>query len=206
MTETNLLTRLYKQRLQRRRIFAAAGSTGLAALTLAACSAASRRSQRGSTEEGPQSAAGKPRLGGMFHAATALNPNSIDPQKPKGDGAHLVARSVMSRPFRTKTSADPKVALSQTLENDLALSAESPDAVTWTLKLRRDAKFQNIPPVNGHAVEAEDFRASFQRALTLPGSLVASFFAMIDKDQIEAPATDTVVFKRKATTRSSPSA
>ena len=51
------------------------------------------------------------------------------------------------------------------MESELGVSAESPDAVTWTIRLRPDATFHDVPPVNGRAVEAEDVKATFARAL-----------------------------------------
>jgi len=103
----------------------------------------------------------------------------------------------MSRLFQHKTAADPSVALNMVLQNDLAISAESPDAVTWTVKLRTDATFQNIAPVNGRGVEAEDVKSTFIRGLTMPDSAVKADLLMMDAKQIEAPAKDTVVFKLK---------
>jgi peptide/nickel transport system substrate-binding protein len=81
------------------------------------------------------------------------------------------------------------------LVNDLALQSESPDAVTWTFKLRPQAKFHDVPPVNGHEVEAEDVKATFVRALTSPANPTRGTLNMIDPNQIETPASDTVVFK-----------
>jgi peptide/nickel transport system substrate-binding protein len=50
---------------------------------------------------------------------------------------------------------------------DLAESWDQPDDLTWVFKLRRDAKFHNIPPVNGRAATAEDVKFSFERELAL---------------------------------------
>ena len=101
----------------------------------------------------------------------------------------------MSLLFRFKLGPDPQTAVNHDIENDLAISAESPDAMTWTVKLRPDTRFQNVPPVNGHAVEAEDIRATFARALTLPQNPSRGTLSMIDPNQITTPAKDTVVFK-----------
>lgn len=185
-----------RKQLGRRRALTVAGSLGLAGIA-AACSTSGRSAPGSKTGAAPQAGAGTPRAGGIFHSSLGLNPVSLDAQKVKGGAAHLVSGAAMSRLFRTKTAPDPKVGLSQEIENDLAVSAESPDAVTWTIKLRPDAKFHDIAPVNGHAVESEDIKATFQRAVTLTGSLAAPYLKMIDKDQIQTPANDTVVFKLK---------
>lgn len=104
--------------------------------------------------------------------------------------------AVLSRLLRYKSGADPQVTANYELENDLAIHNESPDGTTWTFKLRPDAKFQNVPPVNGHAVEAEDIKASFVRALD-PKNPNRGALGMIDANQIETPSNDTVVFKLK---------
>src|SRR5437762_587526 len=75
----------------------------------------------------------------------------------------------------------------------LAVSAESPDAITWTLKLRTDVKWQNVAPVNGHPFEAEDVKASWTRALTIKGNPFAGAIDMLDPTQITTPAKDTVI-------------
>jgi len=107
-----------------------------------------------------------------------------------------VVGGAQSRIFRIKTGTDPKVYADHDIESDLGLSAESPDAVTWTIKLRPDAKFHNIAPVNGHPVEAEDIRATFLRALDpATNNPNRGSLTMIDQAQIQTPDKSTVVFR-----------
>ncbi len=95
-----------------------------------------------------------------------------------------------------KTSTDPTTINDHVTIPDLGMSAESPDAITWTVKLRTDAKFQNVAPVNGHAVEAEDIKATFQRALDpATASPNRGQLDMMDASQITTPDKQTVVFK-----------
>src|SRR5581483_1757334 len=63
-------------------------------------------------------------------------------------------------------------------------------------KLRPDAKFHNVAPVNGHAVEAEDMKATFTRALN-PATNNPNRGALdfINAAQITTPDKQTVVFK-----------
>ena len=102
----------------------------------------------------------------------------------------------MSRLFRFKAGWDVQASNNHDTEPDLGLSLESPDALTWTIKLRQGVKFQNIAPVNGHAVEPEDIKATFTRALDAANPNRGSL-DMIDPTQIQTPALDTIVFKLK---------
>ncbi|HTE85319.1 MAG TPA: ABC transporter substrate-binding protein, partial [Dehalococcoidia bacterium] len=103
---------------------------------------------------------------------------------------------VYSRIFAFKTGLNPEAAADHDIEPDLGLSAESPDAVTWTIKLRPDAKFHNVAPVNGHPLEAEDVKATFVRAIDSANPNRGSL-DFIDPARIQAPDKSTVVFKLK---------
>jgi peptide/nickel transport system substrate-binding protein len=126
---------------RRSALSAAAGVAGLATLGLAGCS--SMRSS--SAGAGPVSD-GSPQPGGIFHHAetsdTRLDPQTIG-------GGISAATPAFSRAFRFQSGPDPATCK---IEPDLAVSAESPNAITWTLKLRPDAKFHNVPPVNGPTI------------------------------------------------------
>lgn len=125
---------------------------------------------------------------------TAINPTTLDPQRTTSGISLDVVSYVMSRLFKFKSGLDPNAKDDTDIENDLAISIESPDAITWTIKLRPDTRFQNVAPVNGHAVEAEDIRASIARALD-PQNPSRTSFNMIDLGQVTTPAQDTVQFK-----------
>ncbi len=181
--------------LSRRRLLAATG-TVLGGISLAACG--SRAQSGGSAAKPAGGGAGAPQ--GTPHSGGTLNvylPYNapLDPQKVSNAAQQAVA-GTYSRVFRFKTSSDPAETANQDIENDLGISAESPDAVTWTIKLRPDARFHNIAPVNGHPVEAEDIKATFVRAFDPAtsdpnkGSL-----GMMDPAQIQTPDATTVVFK-----------
>jgi peptide/nickel transport system substrate-binding protein len=181
-----------RRRLTRRRLLVsgAAGAPAVLALGAAACSTkASPQSGRSAV-----STAAQPVTGGTFQGAATSN-SVLDAQKTSSGPAAIVS-GAQSRLFKFKTGIDPTVYANHDLEPDLALSAESPDAVTWTIKLRADAKFQNIPPVNGHAVEAEDIKATFLRGLDPATSNPnRGSLAMIDPAQIQTPDKQTVIFK-----------
>src|SRR6266705_1018501 len=101
-----------------------------------------------------------PQAGGVFHH-TETSDTRLDPMIIGGGTS--TATSAFSRLFRFQSGLDPAVSLQYKVEADLGLSAESPDAITWTVTMRPDAKFHHVAPVNGHAVEAEDVKATFTR-------------------------------------------
>lgn len=171
-----------------------AAGAGLASAGLVSCSSKSSRSNT----PGPaaQNSGGAPRSGGTYTDFSNINPPTFDPQRTPSVATIRCACAVMSRLFRFKPVADPVAQDIYDVQADLAASGESPDAMTWTVKLRPDARFQNVAPVNGHAVEAEDIKVSFSRALG-PENLNRGSFDMLDPAGIETPAKDTIVFKLK---------
>jgi peptide/nickel transport system substrate-binding protein len=194
MGEQNYWTKLAGRPATRRRVLASA-AIGAAGIAMASCSSAGKKSQSaGTAGQASSQNTGTPQGGGTFSGYLGSN-FPLDPHKLSGS-AHVVTAGVYSRVFRYKSGPDPKVYTDHDSEPDLGLSAESPDAITWTVKLRTDAKFQNIAPVNGHPVEAEDVKATFTRALDpVTGSPNRGTLNMIDPAQIQTPDKQTVVFK-----------
>jgi peptide/nickel transport system substrate-binding protein len=137
-----------------------------------------------------------PVMGGTYNTYQNGNPPVLDPDFSVSALAFGPISAVMSRPFAFKRTWAPADSYNHEIVPDLAMTAESPDAVTWTLKLRPGVKFHNVAPVNGHDVEAEDFKATFTRR-TDPKSANRGSVAMIDPAQIETPDKQTVVFKLK---------
>src|SRR6266571_2049033 len=150
------LGRSSRRQLLRR---AAVGGAGLAGAGLLACGG---RGGNPGTAPGstPPEAGGQPQRGGTYNFHLAANP-SLDPMQHGDLSTHRLAGAVLSRLFRYKSGVDPNVINNHDLENDLALSAESPDALTWTFKLRPGARFHDIPPASAHTVEAEDIKGTF---------------------------------------------
>ncbi len=184
-----------RARISRRRLLSGVtlSTAALGASWLTGCST---QSKGGAARQGvaASSSPESPKTGGTLNVYLNFNP-PLDPHKISAS-AQDAPGGAMSRLFRFKTGVDPKAGTDHELENDLGVSAESPDAVTWTIKLRPDGKFQNIPPVNGHPAQAEDVKATFTRALdpAVPNPNRGSL-DMIDVSQIQTPASDTVVFK-----------
>lgn len=138
----------------------------------------------------------QPVRGGTYTLAIGGNPQGLDPHGTSSVNTFTAASVIMSRLMVVKTMFDINAANNRAVGLDLALSVESPDAQTWTVKLRPDARFHNVAPVNGHPVEADDVIATFQRGVA-PRFPSAAGLSMIDPAQITSPAKDTVVFTLK---------
>jgi ABC-type transport system substrate-binding protein len=141
-----------------------------------------------------QPAGESPQSGGTFVSATGGNPPTLDPHRSSSGAAADAVSPAMSRLFRFKPGWEVQSANNHDVEPDLGISVESPDASTWTVKLRQGVKFQNIAPVSGHAVDSQDIKATFQRA-TDPSGANRGSLDMIDPAQIETPTPDTMVLK-----------
>ncbi len=195
MANGKIWTNASRRRLPRRTLLARGSVLGAALVsqTFIACSGRTTAGRQSGQPSG-SGATGTPKTGGTFQSYLAANP-VLDPHKTSSAGQQAIG-GVMSRLFRFVTAADPNVIDDHRIENDLGISIESPDAITWTVKLRPDAKFQNIAPVNGHAVAGEDVKATFTRALdSATGNPNRGSLGMIDANQIQTPDATTVVFK-----------
>ena len=185
-------------RVYRRRGVLGSTAALAAGVALAACTSKSSQHQASSGgSASTQAGAGTPQSGGTLNIVTQGNATTLDPQRTSTSVTASEVGAAMSRLYRTKTGPDPREVDNHDLENDLAIKFESPDAITWTFTLRPDAKFHNIAPVNGHAVEAEDVKDTFVRALGLQDNPSKALIAMIDPAQIQTPSPTSVVFKLK---------
>jgi peptide/nickel transport system substrate-binding protein len=194
-TEPNYWLNQQRLRLSRRRLIAA-GAAG-AALAAAACG--NNTSKPASSTTGTaasQTANESPQTGGILTTSNRDNAPTLDLHRTTSGYSKSGEGAVLSRLLRYQTGVDEKVSEEHKVEGDLATSWESPDALTWTVKLRPDAKFHNVAPVNGHAVEAEDIKATILRASDSKNP-ARSGLDMIDPAQVQTPAPDTVVFKLK---------
>jgi peptide/nickel transport system substrate-binding protein len=109
--------------------------------------------------------------GGTYRTRITGDPATLDPYGSASFTTKGFASYVYSRLF--KIDAQPNTnPYNQGLVGDLAESAESEDGQHWTVKLRQGVKFQDIAPVSGRDVTAEDVRYSWER-LKAPESVNA---------------------------------
>lgn len=196
--ESNYWQPRLSARHSRRRLIRVAG-LGAAALSSAALLACGTKTQPGASSSGQgQASNGAPQSGGTFNTYANVNLGIIDPQGGSAQSANGVLGPVYSHPLQFKAALDEQTILNRETMAEWAVSAESPDGQTWTFKIQPNAVFHNVAPVNGHAVESTDVKASFTRAFAKPENTYKSLYPMIDPAQIETPAPDTVVFKLKS--------
>lgn len=192
----NYWIRRRRASLSRRRLL----TGGSAALAVAAVACATRTpAPSGSPAAGAssgQAANETPQPGGILTTSNRDNAPTLDLQRTTSGYSKSAEGAVLSRLLRYQTGADVKVGEDHKVESDLAASWESPDATTWTVKLRPGLTFHNVPPVSGHAVEAEDIKATVTRAMD-PQNPARSGLDPIDATQVQTPAPDTIVFKLK---------
>ena len=113
-------------------------TSGLAAGAVAVACGGRRSGGLGpSTVSGP-GANEAPQSGGVYNFYHISNPPTLDLQRTTSYFTQEPVGAAHSRLFRFRTSDDPKTIESYNLENDLAVAAESPDATTWTVRLRPD--------------------------------------------------------------------
>ncbi len=175
----------------------AAGGAG-AALVAAGCGGRQPKPSAGSGPSRSQAAAA-PRPGGTYQATPVTgSPPHLDLQATTSAFAQAPLAYVQSRLMSFKTALmDISIGNAAVPVPNLATSTESPDAITWTLKLRPDVKWHDIAPVSGRPFIAGDVEASFTRLLTVQGAVWTSAAAMIDPSQIATPDDHTIVFKLK---------
>jgi peptide/nickel transport system substrate-binding protein len=193
----NYWQRQMRGRYSRRSVLRATalGAAAMSTSALLACGtksgAPSQSTTKGST------AGGSPQSGGTYNTYNNVNLGIIDPQGGSAQSANGVLGPVYSHPFQFKSSSDQQTILSRDVVAEWAVSGESPDGQTWTLKIQPNLKWQNVAPVNGRAVDSADVKASFTRAFAKPENTYKGLYPMIDPAQIETPSADTVVFKLK---------
>ena len=168
-------SRGWQRAIRRRRLLgtALAGSAGAA--FLAACGGSGGNNEGGAQEAtiAPSTRVaetGQPKPGGTISTRQAANA-PLDPHTNTTFTAQTLASYVYARLLKYKTGIDPTTANDYEIEGDLAESVEMPgDGRTVTFKLRPNARWQDIAPVSGRIVEAEDVKFSFDRFRTDPKS------------------------------------
>lgn len=176
MTADDYWHRATRARVSRRRALAGAASVTAAASAAAVVGCGGRKKA--------DTSGGQPRSGGVLRIGTTLPiASGLDPQTETGTGLAIFPR-IYGYLLHVDTRDD-------TVIKDHALSIEQADPTTYIFKLRPDVRFQDITPVSGRRVTAEDVAASIIRFRDNPLVASKTWHSMI-LDKVEAVDTATV--------------
>ncbi len=144
----------------------------------------------GAIQPPPTAAAAQPKRGGsLIISAWTGDPPTLDPYLNTSFRSQEFAGFFYSRLLKFKTG--PGIAANAfSATGDLAESWETKDGLTWTFKLRQNAKWHNKPPLNGRAVTGDDVVYSFNRFMKV--SPQKSNLSMVK--EVKATDANTVVF------------
>jgi peptide/nickel transport system substrate-binding protein len=144
----------------------------------------------------PSAAAKTPKPGGTFNFQISSPPPSLDPYTQTSFVAAYNHGMSYSKLFRFKAGVPEVAPADNTMEVDLAAAMpEQPDPLTFIVKLKPNAKFHNVAPVNGRAVTSADIVYAFDRYRNFEKSVHKSGLSFIDK--VEAPDAATVKITTK---------
>ena len=130
--------------------------------------------------------------GGKLIMQTFGDPGGLVLVKTASAGVTQIA-SLTHSGLYSMASGHPGVdptATSPELDLATAMPEQAPDQLTYTVKIRADAKFHN-----GRPVTADDVKYTWDRYALSPDSAYKSNFTWFDK--VETPDPKTVVFKTK---------
>jgi peptide/nickel transport system substrate-binding protein len=133
----------------------------------------------------PTATAPRLKLGGTFRVSTQTETPNLDLHQVSTTTLLVYGPGVAySRLLQYRADVKPGETVPTA---DLAESWDQPDERTYVFKLRRNAKYQNIAPVNGRAVTAEDVKFSFDRQIALRAN--SARLPKLDKVEVVDPYT-----------------
>ncbi len=180
------------RRIARRELLAASARVGVGAMALALVGAEADAAQDVADERSEVSDQLRPRssegLTFPFVGPYSGNPPTLDPYENLTYRTQIPSGYHYSKLIQAVTGA-PGVSPINTAEYEPDLAAampEMPDETTYIFRLRNDAHWHDVDPVNGRAVTTEDIAASYDRyqetSRNAPGwnNVVAAFDANLD--------------------------
>lgn len=133
----------------------------------------------------------QPKPGGSLTFQISSPPPSLDPYTQTSFVASYNHGLSYSKLFRFKAGTPDVAPADNSMEPDLAQAMpEQPDQLTFVIKLKPNAKFHNVPPVNGRAVTSKDIAYAYDRYKNYEKSVHKTGLAFIDK--VETPDDQTV--------------
>ena len=175
---------------------------GLSILLIASCSPSVSQTESGGEGGIPPKVEGQPQKGGTLRVMGGgyVSYGTVDIHRNNtGSPNGFVGQSVNQLVERELTSG------SYAIVPDLAESWQtSPDGLTYTFKLHKGVKFQNVSPVNGREFTADDVEYMIKRISADPAIVPEKWKELFIRRSdftsvasIEKPDKYTVVFKMK---------
>ncbi|MSQ14369.1 MAG: ABC transporter substrate-binding protein [Dehalococcoidia bacterium] len=177
---------------------------GLCSLLIAAACGPSATQAPSGTQGGaqPPTTSDKPQKGGILklmgggyvsYGTTDAHRASFGP--PTGFSAQSVNQVVKRNLMSGKYEIIPELAESWT---------QSPDGLTYTFKLQKGVKFQNLPPVNGREFTSDDVEYMIKRISADPAIVLEKWTQLFTRrsdftsiSSIEKPDKYTIIVKMK---------
>ena len=105
-----------------------------------------------------------PKKGGAIVRASSWDPPVLDPRHTQSVGLYQFAGIVHNRMARYAFADEISGPSDMSLKGDLAESWQAgPDGRTWTFKIRKGVKWQNVPPLNGRELVAADIKYCYEQ-------------------------------------------
>ncbi|HXH22186.1 MAG TPA: ABC transporter substrate-binding protein [Dehalococcoidia bacterium] len=186
-------SRFSRREITRRRALLGAATIGVGAAALGAVGC-------GGDEKGTSGQQGQGQTGGKTPVAGGVQRNiwlggsqfdSVDVHRAFRDEVQWLSNYVLSKVVRYE---NPDAGV---IGGDLAERWETPDAQTYTFRIRRDVKWQETPLTKGRQLNAQDIKWHFERQAAgklADGSEVPFRFQSIYKDS-KVEATDDFTIK-----------
>ena len=177
------------RRMSRRALLQAGVATAASVAGLASLGCAGGGTEANPPTTTPEATEAEPRRGGTLVFGAPPPPSfGLEPHTEIATGL-----SIFSRVYGYMLHVDPR---DDSVLLDQAREWEQPDETTYIIRLQPGVRFQNLAPVNGREVEAEDVVASFYRFRDNPVVSDKNWHANF-MDSAEAPDRLTVVVKVK---------
>jgi peptide/nickel transport system substrate-binding protein len=135
-----------------------------------------------------------PKSGGTLIQRYTFDPGQLDPTLSAAGGTLTAVNGAYDRMINVNGKADQDPYALNELEPGLATSWEtSPDGLTNTFTLAQNVKWQNIPPLSGRPLVAEDVLYALNRYKT--AGVHQQYFTEVQS--MESPNPQSIVIKLK---------
>src|SRR5207248_2850137 len=133
---------------------------------------------------------GSPTPGGRYKVAFNTGAENLNVVTQYNEGAALSGLYVYDRPLSSRE--DSRRYILEAMQ-----SIETPDPLTVVMKLKPGTVFQNVAPVNGREVTADDYIATQDYELSEPKAFDKTFVkSFLDKATATDKSTITMKLKR----------